>query len=136
MTALLEKKEAAEHARVHDFDHYSKSVWYQINKKHDRKSSSKQYEAEVAHDIENMFETMSKQTHAHSPLATKRSALVTIRKILKSICLHSSEVGSVVMKNIYGQMDHMIALRSASTLRTCGKLRQRDILTASRSLSS
>lgn len=97
---------------MHDFDHYSKSAWYQINKKHDRKSGSKQYEAgyEVASDIENMFKTMAKQTHAHSPLATKRSALETMRKILKSICLHNSEVGSVVMKNIYGQMDSMIAV--------------------------
>lgn len=109
---LVEKKEAAERARVHDFDHYSKSAWYAINKKHDRKSGSKQYEAgyEVAHDIEDMFKTMSTQTHAHSPLATKRSALETMRKILKSICLHNSEVGRVVMNNIYGQMDCMIAV--------------------------
>lgn len=112
LKAAVEKKEAAERARVYDFDHYSKSAWYAINKKHDRKSGSKQYEAgyEVASDIEHMFKTMARQTHAHSPLATKRSALETMRKILKSICLHNSEVGRVVMTNIHGQMDCMIAV--------------------------
>lgn len=107
-----EARQAIERAQVHDFDHYSKSAWYSINKKYDRHSGAQQFDAgfEVAAEIEEMFKTMADQTHAHSPLATKRSALETMRKILKSICLHRSEVGKVVKTNIHGHMGHMIAV--------------------------
>ena len=78
-----------EQKKTINFDHYSKSVWKELNIRHARKSGSHQYEAagdayncalEAISDIEG-------KVKPHSSFQTKKSAMETLRKIGKTICL-------------------------------------------------
>ncbi|KAF2105905.1 hypothetical protein BDV96DRAFT_655180 [Lophiotrema nucula] len=83
-----------ERSRVVSFDHYSKSVWYSLNKKYSRLGGSKQ-------------------------IGTKQSGLETLRKIGKTICMSSNDVVGHEMKNSMGQNtcleDAMLAILSVMT---------------------
>lgn len=107
----VEAKRRAESARTIDFDHFSRSAWYSINKEHSRKSGVAQFEVghEVAQDIEEMFKTMSDTTPEHASYGTKRSAVETMRKIMKSVALSSgSELAKVVRNSVTGLDDTLV----------------------------
>ncbi|KAL4905212.1 hypothetical protein BDW74DRAFT_178215 [Aspergillus multicolor] len=84
VTAAISHKQRAESARVTNFDHYSRSVWREINVSYSRLSGSKQYDK-------------------CGPLAnakTRFNGLSVLRKIGKTICLSSNDtLGHEVQKN-------------------------------------
>ncbi|CCX10097.1 hypothetical protein FPQ18DRAFT_345223 [Pyronema domesticum] len=80
--------EIAKHnAKREDFSGYSKSVWRQINIEHRSARDSKLYEVawEVSSEVSNTLkQSILSKVHKESSYHTKRSALETIRKIVKS----------------------------------------------------
>jgi type II secretory ATPase GspE/PulE/Tfp pilus assembly ATPase PilB-like protein len=101
-----------EQSKVIDFDPYSKHIWSAINSRYSRLSGSKQYEKafEVLDDVTGMISTISQKASAqHTSFGTKRSALETLRKIGKTICLSGDTVGHEVRK----QFQHESALEDA-----------------------
>lgn len=95
--ALLQK----EQARVIDFDHYSKSVWKEINITHKRLGGSRQYDAAggVIDYTCDCIRSIGRLAKRESSFGTKRSALETLRKIGKTIALSGMDVvGREVIK--------------------------------------
>jgi len=93
---------AAERAKVIDFDRYSKSAWYTLNVAYSRLSGSKQFDksGEAANDVVDTIESIANATPGHASYGTKKSALETLRKIGKSICLSCTDViGHEVVKH-------------------------------------
>lgn len=91
----------AERAKVLDFDYLSKSAWKTLNVTYDRMRDSDVFEmsGEVAHSIEGCFETIRTRCPETASVKTKESALETLRKIGKSICLSHGVVGREIRKN-------------------------------------
>lgn len=87
-------------SRPIDFDHYSKSVWKEINTKYRSMSGSRQYDASFdAYAVASKtIKDIAKQVVKHSNFATKQSALATLRKIGKTICLSEDTIGHEVRK--------------------------------------
>lgn len=107
--AILER----ERAQVLDFDPYSKHAWHLLNKKYARSSGSQQYEAafDVASDIGKMFRKMLGKANTDlASYGTRRSAAVTMRKILKSVLLAGDCLGRYVHQNCYGLDDEFMTL--------------------------
>lgn len=86
---------AAERAKVLDFDYLSKSAWKTLNVTYDRLQGSHAYEmaGEAIKSIEGCFETIRTRCPKAASFKTKESALETLRKIGKSICLSNGVVG-------------------------------------------
>lgn len=78
----------AESRRVIDFDRFSKSLWHDLAQG-DGSTGSRQYHLglEVSVRIEETIARIKEQTLSHSSFGTKKSALVTLRKIAKIIVL-------------------------------------------------
>ncbi len=98
----LARIRAAESAKTIDFDGYSKTAWKAINVTYSRMSGSKQYDfaGEAFDTVNDCIETIRKLTPTHASFGTKKSALETLRKIGKTICLSSNDVvGHEVQKN-------------------------------------
>ena len=92
---------AVEASKVIDFDHYSKSAWKIISITYSRYSGSRQYElsGEACNEITDIIDTIDNETPDHASLSTKKSALVTLRKIGKSLVLGPSDcLGSEIRK--------------------------------------
>ncbi|KAL9066157.1 MAG: hypothetical protein Q9161_007750 [Pseudevernia consocians] len=81
-----------ENRRVIDFNHFSKSVWHAMTQG-EGSSGSRQYDLglEVSVTIEEIFAKIKRQTPSHSSFDTKKSALVTLRKIAKTIVLSGKD---------------------------------------------
>jgi hypothetical protein len=80
--------------KVIDFDHYSKSVWYSINKNYASMSGSKQYDVSfsVYDKIRDIVSSISERAGVdHASFGTKKSALGTMRNIGKTICLNGGD---------------------------------------------
>ncbi|CAF9914476.1 hypothetical protein IMSHALPRED_001920 [Imshaugia aleurites] len=89
-----------------DFDHFSKSVC------HERGGSrgSKQYDLglEASVTIEDIIAQIKEQTPSHSSFDTKKSALVTLRKIAKTIVLSNNDtMGHEVINQLHQDGEHM-----------------------------
>ncbi|KAK4148932.1 hypothetical protein C8A00DRAFT_38482 [Chaetomidium leptoderma] len=99
-----------EAAVVVNFDQYSKSAWYELNVKYEKKSGSAQYEAsfDASRNIEDMLDAIVDKTKPHSSYATKFSAIETFRKIFKSLLLSNGVVGHEVRNNHFGWGDKFI----------------------------
>ena len=83
-----------------DFDHFSKSVC------HERGGSrgSKQYDLglEASVTVEDAIAQIKEQTPSHSSFDTKKSALVTLRKIAKTIVLRGNDtMGREVINQLH-----------------------------------
>ncbi|MCJ1235367.1 hypothetical protein MMC14_003335 [Varicellaria rhodocarpa] len=87
---------AAEQQKTLDFDYLSKSAWKSINVDYCDMSSSKQYRmsGNAFREVRDCIETIATGCPPHASFGTKRSALETLRKIGKSICLSGD--GNVV----------------------------------------
>jgi hypothetical protein len=96
------EKLATDAAKVINFDQYSKSAWYILNVKYSRISGSKQCEVagDAFREIQDTLRTIEDLAPAHASFGTKKSALETLRKIGKSICLGRTDVlGSEMIKS-------------------------------------
>lgn len=102
------EKIMAEQARVINFDKNSKNVWYELNVAHKRESGSRQYESAFdAHSyVCEVIASIETHVKYHSSYATKKSALETLRKIGKTICLTGDTIGSEVRKQ-FGHGDEL-----------------------------
>ena len=97
----------AERVQTIDFDHFSKSVWHELQRG-DGLGGAKQYMLglDVGVTVADTIETIRSKTPAHSSFGTKKSALVTLRKIGKSLVLHNDDTfGSEVVKSLYRDGD-------------------------------
>lgn len=94
---------AAEGAKVLNFDYLSKSAWKTLNVTYDRLRDSHAFEmaGEAAGSIEGCIETIRTRCPNTASFKTKESALETLRKIGKSICLSSGVVPREIRKG-YG----------------------------------
>ena len=92
---------AAERAKVLDFDYLSKSAWKTLNVTYDRLSGSQAFEfsGEASQKVRECFETIRIRCPRTANFRTKESALETLRKIGKSICLSTGVVGNEIRKD-------------------------------------
>ena len=102
-----------ESAKVIDFDFQSKVAWHALNNPRDKRNGSRGYEAgiDAAMTVSQIIATIREQTPTHASFGTKKSALVTLRKIGKSIALggRHDEFGSQVIKTLNNQNNHLEA---------------------------
>lgn len=80
---------AADKDKIIYFDYLSKSVWTTLNVTYDRMRDSQSFDmsGEASASIRRCLETIRKQCPKTAGCDTKQSALETLRKIGKSICL-------------------------------------------------
>ena len=98
-----------ESAKVIDFDYQSKVAWHALNNRRDKRNGPRGYEAgiDAAITVSQTIAEIKEQTPAHASFGTKKSALVTLRKIGKSIALggRNDEFGSQVIKMLSNEED-------------------------------
>ena len=98
-----------ESAKVIDFDYQSKVAWHALNNRRDKRNGPRGYEAgiDAAITVSQTIAEIKEQTPAHASFGTKKSALVTLRKIGKSIALggRNDEFGSQVIKTLSNEED-------------------------------
>ena len=94
-----------ESTKVIDFDFQSKVAWHALNDPDDSRNGSRGYDAgiDAAISVSQTIAKIKKQTPAHASFGTKKSALVTLREIGKSIALGGrwDEFSSQVIKTLY-----------------------------------
>lgn len=97
--ALLQK----ESARAIKFDWLSKESWKELNVKYDDLKCSQQYDraGDVSDAIRQHIKHIQYNVGPVSSWETKKSALGTLRKIGKSICLSSGVIPKEVRKHFY-----------------------------------
>ena len=78
-----------ESTKVIDFDFQSKVAWHALNNPRDSRNGSRGYDAgmDAGVCVSQTIAKIREQTPAHASFGTKKSALVTLRKIGKSIAL-------------------------------------------------
>jgi hypothetical protein len=91
-----------ESARAINFDWLSKESWKELNVRYDHLRDSKQYDraGDVSEAIRENIEHIQHNVMAASSWGTKKSALGTLRKIGKSICLSSGVIPKEVRKDL------------------------------------
>ena len=98
-----------ESAKVIDFDFQSKVAWHALNNRRDKRNGSRGYDAgiDAAITVSQIIAQIREQTPSHASFGTKKSALVTLRKIGKSIALGGNydEFGSEVIKTLSNEGD-------------------------------
>lgn len=98
-----------ESAKVIDFDFQSKVAWHALNNPRDKRNGSRGYDAgiDAAISVSQTIAQIREQTPGHASFGTKKSALVTLRKIGKSIALGGGydEFGSQVIKTLSNEGD-------------------------------
>ncbi|CAG8140666.1 unnamed protein product [Penicillium salamii] len=82
-----------ERARVITFDHYSSSIWRQINVSYSSMRGSKQYEQafEVASDTSSAIQSIARQCGPNTNPQTRYNGLSVLRKIGKTIALSEGD---------------------------------------------
>lgn len=110
-----------ERTRAVNFDHYSKSAWYEMNQKYAKLSGSRQYDAagDAQSAVADMLNTILEKTKEHSSYPTKKSAVETMRKIFKSLLLANDVVGHEIRKDCW-DWDNKF-------LRVLGKFTEEDL---------
>jgi hypothetical protein len=92
----------AERNRVIDFDQVSKSVWHLLNRKHSGYAGSNR--VDISRDAEEgvrvMVNSIWQNVFPDSCFRTKQSALLTLRKIGKTICLSEGSLGHQLVQEI------------------------------------
>ena len=94
---------AAERNKVLDFDYLSKSAWKTLNVTYDRLRDSQAFEmsGEAAASIQSDLKIIKRQCPETASFETKRSALETLRKIWKSICLSVGVIPREIRKDYF-----------------------------------
>ena len=80
--------------KVIDFDHYSKTAWRAINTQYKSMKGSHQYRASfgVQEDVVGCITNIRRKCPAEASYGTKKSALETLRKIGKTVCMSGGDV--------------------------------------------
>lgn len=110
---------AFERAKFIDFDYLSKSAWKTLNVTYARMKGSHAFDmsGEAAASIEGCVKTIRTDCPKTASFQTKKSALETLRKIGKSICLSDGVVGHEIKKDYqWGGEFVPTMLRIAETL--------------------
>lgn len=98
-----------ESTKIIDFDFQSKVAWHALNNRRGKRNGSRGYDAgiDAAISVSQTIAKIKEQTPAHASFGTKKSALVTLRKIGKSIALggNHDEFGSEVIKTLSNEGD-------------------------------
>lgn len=117
LSAAITNRRQAESTRVIDFDHYSKEAWYALNIRHKRLRPSQQYEVagDVSGEIREMLDDMVKRSPAHASYGTRKSAVETMRKIFKSVCLSDGEIPRQVRQSAWNWDERMITVLECFT---------------------
>lgn len=92
----------AERVKIINFDHYSGSVWHEINGPNAEGIGSGQFNRsfDVRYEIVDIIDQIGEQAKPESSYGTKKSALETLRKIGKTIVLSGYDcLGSEVRKS-------------------------------------
>jgi hypothetical protein len=111
--AVVEK----ERARDWDFDEYSISTWRLLNKTYNNMRDSAIYTiaGEVLTEVcETIEDSIAGLVHPYSSFATKQSAIVTLRKIGKTICLAEDYLGYEIRRRC--QHDETLVKSMAAVL--------------------
>ena len=111
-------------AKVIDFDHYSKTAWRAINTQYKSMKGSYQYNASfgVQNDLVGCIKDIGRKCPAAASYGTKKSALETLRKIGKTVCMSGGDViGSEVQKGF-----HMDTCLEDTMYRIVQKMTQRE----------
>ena len=117
-----------EQSKVIDFDPDSKSVWSAINRRYSGMSGSRQYDMafEVLESVTSTIRSIGDEASAqHTSFGTKRSALETLRKIGKTICLSGDVIGHEVRKQFGAETvleDAMNAVVAKMSEEECEKM--------------
>ena len=85
-----------------DFDHYSKSCWYTLNKKYARLAPSQQYElvGDIMGELSDARTSIMEEAGPATRFETRRNALEVLRKISKSVMLcQEREIRHELMKD-------------------------------------
>ena len=84
-----------------DFDYLSKDAWKTLNVTYRKLSGSNQYDAsfDAAASVVDCIKKIKKECPKEASLGTKKSALETLRKIGKSVCLGGDTLGREVRKS-------------------------------------
>lgn len=106
--SLIQAMHEKEKNRVIDFDHYSKSVWKEINITYRSWSGSKQYDIayRVLEDVNYDIKDIAKQCSRLANPKTRYNGLSVLRKIGKTIVLSSDTLAHEIRKNC--QWDHTL----------------------------
>lgn len=89
-------------SKATNFVHYSNSVWHTLNaKQHLDPSKARQHAETAVHSVASDITAVASQIQRESSLIAKKSALETLRKIGRSICLATGIVGDRV-KEVLG----------------------------------
>lgn len=83
-----------ERSRVISFDHYSRSIWREINVAYKSMRGGAQYDQsfEVASDVANSIDEIANQCGPNVNPQTRLNGLSVLRKIGKTVCLSSGDV--------------------------------------------
>ena len=95
-------KAQAERSKSVNFVHYSNNAWHTLNTKFNRLDGDRQTEMaeSAAEDLAADIGAVVSQVRKESSLQTKKSALETLRKIGRSICLAPGIVGQKVKEGL------------------------------------
>ena len=90
-----------ERTKVRDFDDYSKMAWRAINVTYKGLSGSRQYQfaGESCTTVVDCIESIQNKCPLDASLGTKENALITLRKIGKTVCLGDGVIGREVQKH-------------------------------------
>ena len=101
IAAAAKRIKDTEAAQTIDFDRKSKSAWYALNREYSRLRQSQQFErsGDACCSVEEAIEDIRDRCPAHASYGTKSSALQTLRKIGKTICLTEDIMGREVRKH-------------------------------------
>ena len=92
IASLVKRISAAERAEVRNFDHLSGSAWRSLNV-HVKDSQAYGMARGAADSVQGCLNTIQKGCRKTTSFRTKESALETLRKIGKSICLSNGVIG-------------------------------------------
>ena len=97
-----------EKEKVIDFDYLSKSAWRTLNVTYDRMrdSAAFQMSGEAYWEVKGCMKSIADRCPKAANFRTKKSALETLRKIGKSICLSDGVIGREVRQSF--QSDHTL----------------------------
>jgi hypothetical protein len=118
------KVEAAKRAAAPpvNFDHYSKSCWYTLNKTYSRMRPSQQFMmvGDISSELDDARDRILEQAGPDTKFETRRNALEVFRKISKSIMLcNEQQIRHEVMKDgqtLGAYADGMIQLANGMTV--------------------
>ena len=103
-----------ERKKVSDFEYLSKSAWKTLNVTYDYLSARYAFDmsGQILSEVKGCWNNISDRCPKVASFETKKSALETLRKIGKSICLSDGAVGHEVRKDLQHDHDYVDVMRT------------------------